>query len=188
VGTLIIITGSPAAGKSTFARSLSQYLSVPCLCKDEIKISLYEYLEFSNQAESRQLSKATVNAMLSVSESLMNVGITFIIEANFRQDEGIKIQALLNKHSYQSLTFAFGGDPKVLGKRFIGRDRTEERHPANRTFDVVQELDKYEALFKQYDDFDVGGKRICVDSTDFGKINFKALMEEAKNLVISPRA
>ncbi|MDR1641940.1 MAG: ATP-binding protein [Clostridiales bacterium] len=183
MGTLLIVTGSPAAGKTAFAQTLSKRLSIPLLCKDQMKIALYEYLAFENQAQSRQLSKATVNVMLSAAESLMQCRIPLIMEANFRQEEAEKIQALILQHSYKALTYLFEGDPRVLGKRFIDRDRTDERHPANRTFDVEQDLGKYEKLFREFSVFDAGGETAKVDATNFASIDYEALVAMAERIL-----
>ncbi|MGQ0678957.1 MAG: AAA family ATPase [Actinomycetota bacterium] len=40
--TLIVLTGPPAAGKSTLARLLERELAVPLISKDDLKVILYE--------------------------------------------------------------------------------------------------------------------------------------------------
>jgi len=178
---LILITGCPASGKTTFAKKLSSELNIPYFSKDLIKISLAEYIQIAKQEESTRLSKATVSAMLSIAESLMSVEQPFILEANFRQHEGNAIDKLLTKYDYRCLTYFFGGDFKVLGKRFVERDFTSERHKANRMFNPVMNYDEYEELFKEYRMFTTGDHIVPVDTTSFDGVDFDELMQIAVN-------
>ncbi|MDR0819271.1 MAG: ATP-binding protein [Oscillospiraceae bacterium] len=175
----IIVTGCPASGKTTFAQMLSNELDIPCFSKDLIKIALSEYIPISNQEESSRLSKATVNAMFSVAESLMAVNAPFILEANFRQYEGNRINELLAKYNYRCLTYLFGGDLKILGKRFVERDKTDERRNANKMFDLVEDYDLYPELFKEFVGITIGENTVNVDATTFENIDFAYLIRLA---------
>ncbi|MDR1536413.1 MAG: ATP-binding protein [Clostridiales bacterium] len=175
---LIIITGSPATGKTAFAQRLSKELEVPAFCKDFIKISLAENIPISNQEESTRLSKATVSVMINIAQTLLSVGSSLILEANFRPYEGEWIDALLKKYNRPCLTYLFGGEKKSLAKRFIERDTTEERHEANRTFKLLS-VEEYEEAYKIFDGFKVRGNTVCVDATSFDNIDYEALINIA---------
>ena len=54
---IIIVTGYLAAGKSTFARRLSEALNVPYLIKDTFKIALCESASVISREESSRLSR-----------------------------------------------------------------------------------------------------------------------------------
>lgn len=56
---LIVITGYLASGKSTFARTLSERLRVPCFIKDTMKIALCESLGPISKTESSRFSAVT---------------------------------------------------------------------------------------------------------------------------------
>ena len=60
---LTIILGSPASGKTTLARRLSADLSLPCLCKDDIKEALFDVLGPGDRDWSRRLSEASFAAL-----------------------------------------------------------------------------------------------------------------------------
>jgi len=182
---MIIITGCLAAGKTTFAKKLSAELNIPLFSKDLIKVALSEYITIANREESSRLSKATVSVMINIAESLMLVNKPFILEANFRQYEGERIGELLKKYNYSSLTYLFVGDPKILGKRFVERESTDERHNANKLFEKIDDLDLFDKWFEEYRNFNVGDKIITVDATYFEKVDFDLLINAALKITFS---
>ena len=54
----ILITGIPAAGKSTMASILASKLNIPEISKDRIKEYLYDELGFSSRQEKVKLGNA----------------------------------------------------------------------------------------------------------------------------------
>jgi tRNA uridine 5-carbamoylmethylation protein Kti12 len=57
---LIIVTGRPAAGKSTLAKWLGQRLDMPVLSKDGIKEILFEELGWHDREWSKRLGRASL--------------------------------------------------------------------------------------------------------------------------------
>ena len=53
IGSLVVVTGIPATGKSTFARDLSSRLGLPLISKDDIKEAMADSLGGGD----RELSK-----------------------------------------------------------------------------------------------------------------------------------
>ena len=51
----ILVTGMPAAGKTTMAGFLSGRLGIPYISKDEVKEILFDELGFSSRAEKVKL-------------------------------------------------------------------------------------------------------------------------------------
>jgi shikimate kinase len=47
--SLIIISGLPCTGKTTLGRKLAQDLSLPLICRDSIKESLFDSLGYSDR-------------------------------------------------------------------------------------------------------------------------------------------
>ena len=68
--TLILVSGPPAAGKSTLAGSLGTELGVPVIDKDVIKEALFEVLGTGKRDWSRTLSQASFTVMLDLAAGL----------------------------------------------------------------------------------------------------------------------
>ena len=185
---IIIIEGYLASGKSTFAMQLSKALNVPYLVKDTFKIALCASVPIADREESSRFSAVTFDAMMYVCERFFETGLPLIIEGNFvpggikRTDEAAVIKALISKYGYQPLTFKFNGDTRVLHKRFIEREETPDRGQANRMFAETSQID-FNRFCHNLDDFDVGGEKIIIDTTDFAKVDFESHIEAARAFV-----
>lgn len=185
---IIIVEGYLASGKSTFALSLSKAIGVPYLIKDTFKSALCKNIEITNRVESSKFSVITFDAMMYVVERLMENGCPIIIEGNFaprgmkKIDEAGEIKRLIEMHEYQSLTYKFKGDTKVLHERFVKRESTAERGQANKLgFEVKYE--DFDRWCHNLDPFDVGGEVIEVDTTDFSKVDYEKYLRSAENFL-----
>ena len=123
--------------------------------------------------------------MLYVMERLFESSYPVIIEGNFvppgikKIDEAGAIKQLVDKYNYESLTYKFMGDTEVLYKRFAMREDTPERGQANKMFSEVS-YDDFNIWCHNLDKFDIGGKIIKVDTTDFEKLDTEKLIEDAR--------
>ena len=187
---IIIVEGYLASGKSTFALSLSKAIGAPYLIKDTFKSALCKNIEITNRSESSKFSVVTFDAMMYVVERLMEMGCPVIIEGNFapsgmkKIDEAGEIKRLIETYEYQSLTYKFKGDTKVLHKRFVEREATAERGQANKLgFEVKYE--DFDRWCQKLDPFDVGGEVIEVETTDFNTVEFAKLVNVAKRFANS---
>jgi predicted kinase len=86
-GRVIVVTGLPAAGKSTLARELANRHRLPLLSKDFIKEPLLDVLGAADAAHSRRLSDASFAAMFRLAAEWAGCGHEFILEGNFRPGE-----------------------------------------------------------------------------------------------------
>ena len=185
---IIIITGYLASGKSTFALRLSKALNVPYLVKDTFKIALCESVSITNREESSRFSAVTFDAMMYVAERLVETSHPIIIEGNFvpagikKADEAGVIKELIDKYACQPLTYQFTGDPRILHKRYIERDKLPERGQVNAMLGEIPYND-FDRLCRNLDGFTVGGEIIKVDTTDFGEVDFEAHIERARQFM-----
>ena len=62
----VVVTGPPAAGKSTLSRGLATALGLPLLAKDVVKQGLVDVLGAPDVEASRALGRASVAALLAV--------------------------------------------------------------------------------------------------------------------------
>ncbi|MCR1843384.1 hypothetical protein [Murimonas intestini] len=74
----ILITGIPAAGKSTMAAFLSEYFGIPAISKDKIKELMYDDIGFHCRKEKVKLGIASMNIMYYMAEQLMKNKQPFI--------------------------------------------------------------------------------------------------------------
>ena len=188
-GKIIIVEGYLASGKSTFVRRLSKELNIPYLIKDTFKIALSASVQITNREESSQFSAVTFDAIMYVVERFMETGLPIIIEGNFvpvgmkKVDEAGTIKVLIEKYGYQSLTFKFKGDTRILHERYVEREKTPERGDANRDF-CETPFDVFDSYCNDLGAFNVGGKVILVDTTDFDKVDFSYYIEQARLFVM----
>lgn len=179
---IVIIGGYLASGKSTFARQLSKSINVPCFVKDTFKIALCNKISITNRSESRLFSAVTFDAMMYVAERFFETGSPIIIEGNFvpagvkKTDEAGVMKQLIEKYGYTPLTFKFTGDTQILYKRFMEREKTVERGQANKIGADIP-YDIFDQWCHEFDNFNVSGKTVQVDTTDFAGIDFDAYIE-----------
>ena len=172
-----------------FSRNMqSEAIGVPYLIKDTFKSALCKNIEIANRSESSKFSVVTFDAMMYVVERLMEMGYPVIIEGNFapsgmkKVDEAGEIKRLIETYEYQSLTYKFKGNTKILHKRFVDREATVERSQANKLGFEVQYED-FDRWCHKLDPFDVGGDVVEIDTTDFSKVDFVEYIDMAKRFI-----
>ena len=80
---MVVVTGPPAAGKTTIARELASRLRLPLIAKDTIKEALFDGLGTGDLEWSQRLGTGTYLAMLALAEDSVAAGADLILEANF---------------------------------------------------------------------------------------------------------
>ena len=97
---LIIISGDLAAGKSTLANRLGEYLSFVVLNKDPLKEIECDVFGYSSREENKLLSVAAMKNMIHFFSRLAKVGTDTILEANFRSEEVCDIADIASEYNY----------------------------------------------------------------------------------------
>ena len=144
MANLILIFGDLAAGKSTLAASLSEQLNITFLTKDSLKEIACDAIGYQTREENRRLSISATNSMIYFFNQSALVGNDLILEANFRNDEIIKIKEIADRNDYHVLLLVLTGDINLLYQRFL--DRMANRHPAH----LSLHLDNSMAQFEEY--------------------------------------
>lgn len=188
----ILVTGIPAAGKSTMAEVISERLKLPVISKDTIKELLFDNVGFRSRAEKVNLGIASTEIMYYAAGQLMKTGQPFILENNFEYSSEQGIKNLLGKYQYSALTIALTGDYKVIYRRFLERESSPGRHRGHVVNECYPEKEEknpkektvsYENFVcgieqRGFDAFCVGGRQIKVDTTDFSKIDMEELFSQ----------
>ncbi len=194
----ILVTGIPAAGKSTMAAALADKLKLPVISKDSIKELLFDNVGFRSRQEKVNLGTAAMEIMYYVAGQLMRQGNPFILENNFENVSREGLNALLSKYGYTALTVTLTGDYKVIYQRFLERNASPDRHRGHVVNDCYPEKEgpdgnqgqessqteiimRYEDYLygiehRGFDTFEAGGEQIKVDVTDFAAVNMDLLV------------
>lgn len=188
----ILVTGIPAAGKSTMAEVMSKRLKLPVISKDTVKELLFDNVGFQSRAEKVKLGIASMEIMYYIAGQLMKAGQPFILENNFEYSSEHGMKNLLENYQYSALTINLTGDYKVIYQRFLERENSPDKHRGHVVNDCYPEKKEdnlktlkaktisYENFVRGieqrgFDAFCVDGRQIKVDTTDFSRINMEKL-------------
>lgn len=179
---LIVVAGYPAAGKSTFARALSEALAIPFFDKDTINETIGEHLPISGIEARRKLSETAVHLLLHAADRVLKTSFAVIIESNFKPQEAALVQALIEKRGCESLMYLFTGDAQVLYARYLEREQSGARHWIHK-WKKLDTLDAFARAIKPLGDFRVGARHVFVDTTRPGAVSVADSLEIARQFV-----
>ncbi len=192
----ILVTGIPAAGKSTMAKYLAKELKIPMISKDQIKEILFDDLGFCSREEKVKEGIAAMHIMYYMAEQMMKVNKSFILENNFEFISKEELMELLEKYGYQAVTVTMTGNYNVIYQRFLERNESPERHRGHVVNDCYPEKERgHKAAVLSYEDFVAGiqkrgmdqfvanGPQIVIDTTDFDKLDLGKSLNEIEELI-----
>jgi predicted kinase len=179
--TIIIITGRPAAGKSTLAKWLSQELKLPLVSKDSIREELFNRLGWKDRKWAQELSRASVDMMFYFARAELEVGHSIIMDNSFYPPaSNPRFQALKEQCSAESIQIVCDSDRETLFQRFKARADSGTRHPGHGDHDLLEEL--YVNLADNSSPIlEIGGSVIEIDTTDFAKVNYQEILKQVKS-------
>jgi predicted kinase len=176
--TIVIITGRPAAGKSTLAKWLSQELKLPLVSKDSVREELFDRLGWKDRKWAHELGKASVDMMFYFARAELEVGHSIIMDNSFYPPVSTpRFQALKEEYNAESIQIVCDSDRETLFRRFKTRADLGNRHPGHGDQDVLEEL--YMNLADNSSQIlEIGGSLIEVDTTDFAKVNYHEILKQ----------
>ncbi|RPJ23675.1 MAG: ATP-binding protein [Chloroflexi bacterium] len=180
---IIIVTGRPAAGKSTLAKWLSRELKLPLVSKDGIREELFDRLGWKDRQWAQELGKASVDMMFYFARAELEVGHSIIMDNSFYPPvSNPRFQALKEQYQAESIQIVCDADRETLFKRFRSRAESGNRHPGHGDQDVLEEL--YVHLADNSSQvLEIGGSVIEVDTTDFAKMDYQKILKQVKLLL-----
>ena len=178
--TIIVVTGRPAAGKSTLAKWLAQELKLPLVSKDSIREELFDRLGWKDRKWAQELGKASVDMMFYFARAELEVGRSIIMDNAFYPPISTpRFQKLKEQYAADSIQIVCDSDRETLFTRFKARAGTGNRHPGHGDEDVLEEL--YVNLADNSSPIlEIGGLVIEVDTTDFAKVDYQEILKQVK--------
>jgi predicted kinase len=166
---LIVVTGPPAAGKTTIAGQLAAQLQLPLIAKDTIKEALFDVLGRGDLAWSQQLGAATFGVMLALAEESLAAGGSLVLEANFSRGSESRLAALPARFVQVHCTA-----PLEL---LLARYGSRERHPGHVDSQRIDAL--REAVGSgRHEPLDLPGELIRVDTS--GPVDVVAILDSVR--------
>ena len=179
---LLLITGDLATGKSTFSNILSQRYHVNVFFKDSIKEVLGDTIGFSDRAENKKLSNASMRLLFFIFSEFAKLGKDLILESNFHTEELEKLHEIARDNNYQVLTISLYGNVEILHQRYLNRINNENRHPVH----LSTTLDMFED-FKKCSDYlnnvKIPGDVIRVNADEFSYQSNQELLSDLDNFM-----
>jgi predicted kinase len=178
---VIVVTGMPAAGKSTLARRIASDLHIPLLEKDAIKETLFDSLGTGDAAWSRRLGAASFDLLYTVLQSLVAAGVPVCLEANLPADLwSEKLQVLAERYSLDVIQVVCTATNEVILARWTERRKQPLRHPGHLDESSMISVDSVRQWAQKHGKLDVDGPIIVVDTSHPESIDYPAILDSIR--------
>lgn len=129
-GVLVVVTGPPASGKTTFATEVATELGIAVLSKDSFKETLYDLVGSDDERESL-VEEASVRLVLALARDQLEAQMTVIVESNFDDEQVEAVRALLDEAGAGGLQLYCDLSEDEVVERFRERAASGDRHPGH---------------------------------------------------------
>jgi predicted kinase len=177
---IVVVTGAPAAGKTTVAEALADGLRLPLIAKDPVKEVLFDALGHGDVEWSKRLGRAVYPLLYHMLAQQLLAGRSCVLEANFDHAAASEtLAALRARQPFRALQIVCVADPDVLLARYGSRAGRHPGHLDDQRVDDVREAieaGRWRAL-------DLGGETFEVDTTDWSEVDLPAVVARARRWV-----
>jgi predicted kinase len=136
---VVLVSGAPGSGKTSLGWELSRALHVPFLSRDDIKTGLHVTHYSDNPAETLRFSIRAFETFFGTAQSLLDAGVSMVIEAAFHA--GVSEPSIAELASHADIAhIALTTDPATALHRYLGRALAGLRHPAHDDIRYADEM------------------------------------------------
>ena len=180
--TLIIITGLPCTGKTTFGKNLSEEIGFPFISKDNIREILFDNFGWSDQYIQKRISKANHDLLYYFVEQNLKVDQSVIIENVFKPEKAEnRINKLKKRYCFNIIQIRLIAKGQTLYSRFKERANSK-RHPGHGDIERLEEWKSY-LMRGMVEPLQVGGDLIDIDTNDFENVDFETALDAIKSAI-----
>ncbi|EQB90429.1 deoxyadenosine/deoxycytidine kinase [Clostridium punense] len=173
---MIIVSGAPAAGKTTLSKDLAERFNLPVINKDEIKELLFDTIGVRDEEWGLKLGGASFDITYLFAEKLLQTGKPFIVEGNF--DNRYSTKSFLDirkRYPYKVIQLYCYCEAHILYERFIDRNNSGERHIGH-----IRPIESFEEYNKNINNREFklsieNSITIDIDTTDFNTVDFEEI-------------
>jgi len=123
---LVLVSGSPGAGKTTLARRLAADLETPLLSKDTIKEALGETLVVDSVERSQELGRASAGVLFALVREQLDLGVGVVVDHAFHQEFAAEVVPLVERSA--AVLVHCHAPPDVLAQRMLAREARGDRN------------------------------------------------------------
>ncbi len=162
----LIVTGPPAAGKTTLARRLALDLKIPLFEKDVFKDVLYQALGFGDKDWSRRIGLSAINLLFLTADRMLATGASLITESNFyRQLSSERVGEIADNANARVVQVHCSAPPDILVTRNAARLAPSRLRPGHHVMPSEELLAGIRS--GTWEPLDVPSKTVHVDTSDY---------------------
>jgi predicted kinase len=181
---LIIISGHPAAGKTTLSKKIADKFNLPLVSVDGMKETFWKLFGADTDFEfNDKISQASFESLYYFIDANLAQRKSLIVEAYFNPSlASPRMNEIGEKYGAKLLQIYCDCSKDVLEKRFKERLETDSYHPVHKHTVKLYGLERImNHLGKDDKRLDIDGKTYDLDTTDPENIDYEKLFEFIKS-------
>ncbi|NTW46111.1 MAG: AAA family ATPase [Candidatus Moranbacteria bacterium] len=175
---IILISGTPASGKSSLAKLIGNGFGLPVFSADSLKEVLFDHIDVPKPktAERKKIGGASFELLYHIMERCLAAKTVAVCEAHFYPPwSEDRLKRILSEYDAEAFYIHCSADRSVIERRFRERASSAERHPGHRDPELIRNRNFPDLLFESDFRPELGIPIHRIDTSDFDSIDFDGL-------------